>query len=390
MFNFIATAAFGLEAVVKREVESLGFSNIKGADGRIDFTGPIETIATANLWLRSADRLLLIVGQFNAVTFEELFEQTKTLPWQDWITKDGKFTVLAKSVKSKLFSVSDIQSIVKKAVVEKLKQTYPIEHFPEDGPEYTIQAAILKDTVTITIDTTGYRNGLHKRGYRAKSHGAPIKETMAAALILLSYWKPGRILLDPTCGSGTIPIEAAMIEKNIAPGLSRSFVSEAWPQIPPKVWKEARKQAYSAIDTKINAGSGPSPGGPLIFGSDIDPKAIELAQDNAIEAGVDDCIHFEQKPLSQVTLPGKYGVAISNPPYGERLGRMDEVQQLYNDMGRIFSDPTWSVYVLTSDEFFESEYKKKAHAKRKLFNGNIKSDYYQYHGERPQGTARRH
>ena len=379
--NLIATAAFGLEAVIKREAQALGFSDIAVLDGRVDFTGSLEVIAAANLWLRSADRVLLRMGQYNALTFDELFEKTKALNWADWIPKNGKFTVLGKSVRSKLFSVSDIQSIVKKAVVEKLKMTYHIERFPEDGPEYTIQAALLKDVVTITIDTTGARNGLHKRGYRARSTGAPLKETMAAALIQLSYWKPDRILLDPTCGSGTIPIEAALIAKNIAPGLSRSFVSEAWPQIPANIWKKARQSAYAAIDTTAE---------PLIFGSDIDPAAIELAQANAIEAGVDDCIQFAHMPLDKITLPGEYGVAISNPPYGERLGRMEEVQKLYVDMGRIFSDPTWSVYVLTSDEFFESAFSKKgrrANAKRKLFNGNIKTDYYQYYGKRPSKST---
>jgi len=372
--NLIATAAFGLEAVVKREVEALGFSNISVLDGRIDFEGNIDSVAKANLWLRSADRVLLRMGHFTALTFDELFEQTKALPWAEWIPKNGKFTVLGKSVRSKLFSVSDIQSIVKKSVVEKLKQSYNIAHFPETGPEYTIQAALLKDIVTLTIDTTGHRNGLHKRGYRETSAAAPLKETMAAALISLSYWKPNRIMLDPTCGSGTIPIEAALIAKNIAPGLSRSFVSESWPQISAKVWKDARRHAYSAMDTSAE---------PLIFGSDIDPSAIELARSNAIKAGVDDCIIFEHRPLDQISLPGEYGVVISNPPYGERLGRMQEVHQLYTDMSRIFSDPTWSVYILTSDEFFESAFGKKANAKRKLFNGNIKTDYYQYHGKRP-------
>ena len=372
--NLTATTAFGLEAIVKRESEALRFTDIAVKDGRIDFKGNVETIATANLWLRSADRILLRMGQFTALTFDELFEQTKALNWADWIPKNGKFTVLGKSVRSKLFSMSDIQSIVKKSIVEKLKQTYHIEHFPEDGAEYTVQASLLKDTATLTIDTTGVRMGLHKRGYRAKSAIAPIKETMAAALISLSYWKPDRVLLDPTCGSGTIPIEAALMAKNIAPGLSRSFVSETWPQIESQVWKNARQQAYTSINTFAE---------PLIFGSDIDPAAIELAKANAIEAGVDDCINFEQKPLEQVALPGKYGIAISNPPYGERLGRMNEVHQLYANMGRLFNDPTWSVYVLTSDEFFESAFGKKANAKRKLFNGNIKTDYYQYYGERP-------
>jgi len=370
-YKLIATAAFGLEAVVKREVQALGFTDISVLDGRIDFTGDI---CKANLWLRSADRVLLNMGQFKAFTFDELFEQTKALPWADWITKNGKFTVNAKSVRSKLFSLSDIQSIVKKAVVEKMKQTYKVERFTEDGPEYTIQAAILKDQVTITIDTTGARMGLFKRGYRANSAGAPLKETMAAALISLSYWKPGRILLDPTCGSGTIAIEAALMAKNIAPGLSRNFASEKWPQISATSWKEARKLAYSAIDMSAK---------PLIYASDIDGDAIALAQENAAEAGVDDCVNFEQKPLNQLNLPGEYGVAISNPPYGERLSRLQEVEELYSDMGKLFSNPTWSVYVLTSDEFFESAYGKRANAKRKLFNGNIKVDYYQYFGERP-------
>jgi len=373
--KLIATAAFGLEAVVKREVEALGFSDIKVLDGRVDFSGGIDAISSANLWLRSADRVLLNMGSFTALSFDELFEKCKALPWADWIPKHGKFTVLGKSVRcTKLFSVPDIQSIVKKSVVEKLKMTYHIDHFPENGPEYTIQAALLKDVATITIDTTGHRMGLHKRGYRENSAAAPLKETMAASLISLSYWKPDRILLDPTCGSGTIPIEAALIAKNIAPGLARSFVSEAWPQIPEKIWKEARKKAYAAIDSFAE---------PLIFGSDIDPAAIELAQANAIEAGVDDCIRFEKKPLNEIVLPGEYGVAISNPPYGERLGRMQEVQQLYADMGRVFNDATWSVYALTSDEFFEAAFGRRAKSKRKLFNGNIKTDYYQYPGRRP-------
>ena len=374
MCRYIATAAFGLEAVVKREVEGLGFSDISVLDGRVDFSGGLEAVAEANLWLRSADRVLLNMGCFTALSFDELFERTKAMPWADWIPQNGKFTVLAKSVKSKLFSLSDIQSIVKKAVVEKLRQSYPVERFPEDGPEYTIQAALLRDVATLTIDTTGARQGLHKRGYRAMSAAAPLKETMAAALILLSYWKPGRIFLDPCCGSGTLPIEAALIAKNIAPGLSRTFASEAWPQISKAVWKDARKKAYAAMDTQIE---------PMIFGSDIDPAAVELAQANAIEAGVDDCISFKQRPLSEIDLPGEYGVAIANPPYGERLGKMQEIHQLYADMGRVFHDPTWSVYALTSDEFFESAFGRKAKAKRKLFNGNIKTDYYQYPGKRP-------
>jgi len=377
--NLIATAAFGLEAIVKREVEALGFTDIKVQDGRIDFgvggKSVFEGIPKANLWLRCSDRVLLNMGEFKALTFDELFEKTKALDWGALIPKNGKFTVLAKAVRSQLMSLSDIQSIVKKAVVEKLKQKYNIEHFEEDGPEYTIQAAILKDTVTITIDTTGQRNALHKRGYRERAYEAPLKETMAAALISLSYWKPGRLLLDPTCGSGTLAIEAALMQKNIAPGLNRGFASEAWRQIPSGTWKEERKKAYSAIKLSTE---------PMIYASDIDPQAVEVAGNNAIEAGVDDCIVFEAKPLSEISLPGDYGIAISNPPYGERLGRMEEIHKLYSEMGSLFKNPTWSVYVLTSDEFFEESYGKRADKKRKLFNGNIKTDYYQYFGKRPK------
>lgn len=372
--DYIATAAFGLEAVVKREVARLGYQNIQVRDGRVDFTADISAAAEANLWLRSADRLLIKIGEFTAVTFDSLFEQTKALPWDEWITADGKFTVTGKSVRSGLLSVPDIQSIVKKAVVEKLKQKYKISWFAETGPDYTIQAALLKDTVTLTIDTTGAGRGLHKRGYRAKAARAPLKETMAAALIELSYWNRDRIFYDPVCGSGTLPIEAALIAKNIAPGLSRSFACEAWPQIDKRIWKDVRSAAYAAIKTEVE---------PQIFASDIDADAVALACDNAEKAGVDDCVHFEVMPLQNIVLPGEYGVVLANPPYGERLGQIKEVECLYADMGRVFKNPTWSVYVLTPDEFFEASYGRKADAKRKLFNGMIKTDYYQFIGMRP-------
>jgi putative N6-adenine-specific DNA methylase len=375
MHPFIATTAFGLEAVVKREVQALGFQNIQVLDGRVGFTAGLSAIAEANIRLRSADRLRLVMGEFNAVTYDALFEQTKALPWQDWIPLDGKFTVTGKSVKSGLYSVPDIQSIVKKAVVEKMKQKYPVSRFAETGAEYTIQAALLKDTATLTIDTTGTGRGLHKRGYRARAYAAPLKETMAAALIQLTHWNRGRILLDPCCGSGTIPIEAALLAKNIAPGLNRGFASEGWPQLDKNIWKEARAKAYADIKTETE---------PMIFASDINPEAVELAKANALEAGVDDCIRFEARPLADIMLPGSYGVAVVNPPYGERLGQVREVERLYGDMGRVFRDKTWSVYVLTADEFFESSYGRKADKKRKLFNGMIKTDYYQYTGQKPQ------
>lgn len=372
MLNLIATATFGLEATVKREVTRLGFKNINVLDGRVDFTGEASAVAEANLWLRSADRVLLNMGEFHAHTFDELFEKTKALPWEEWIPEDARFPVTGKSVKSTLYSVPDCQAIVKKAIVEKLKQTYHTEWFEETGPEYKIQVALLKDKVTLTIDTTG--PGLHKRGYREIAVTAPLKETLASALIELSYWKKDRIMLDPLCGSGTIPIECALMAKNIAPGLSRRFVSETWPQISKTVWREARTKAYAAIDVGLQ---------PQIYASDHDPHAVALAKRNAEKAGVDDCILFDVLPMKDCILPGKYGIMICNPPYGERIGEIREVEQLYRDMGAVLrKDDTWSAYVITSYEDFEKLYGKKADAKRKLFNGMIKTDYYQYFGRR--------
>ncbi|MCL2387107.1 MAG: class I SAM-dependent RNA methyltransferase [Defluviitaleaceae bacterium] len=381
MISLIATAAFGLEAVVKREVIALGFSDVKCLDGKVEFS-PVEgsslheAIARSNLWLRSADRVLLKLGEFTATTFDNLFEQTKALPWEEWIPVDGKFTVTGKSVRSGLFSVPDVQSIVKKAVVEKLRQTYNVEWFKETGAEYTIQVALLKDVATLTIDTTGAGNGLHKRGYRAKATRAPMKETMAAALIELTRYgeyaarsSGAKPFLDPCCGSGTLPIEAALIAKNIAPGLARKFAAEQWTTIEPKIWKEARSAAYGAIRTEVE---------PIIHAADKDPSAVELAKANAELAGVDDCIVFENRQVSQTVLPAEAGISIINPPYGERLGQIKEAEALYAELGNLFNPTKWSVYVITPDEFFETAYKKKARAKRKLFNGMIKTDYYQY------------
>ncbi|MDR0272457.1 MAG: class I SAM-dependent RNA methyltransferase [Clostridiales bacterium] len=370
MLSLIATAAFGLEATVKREVTALGFSDIKCLDGRVEFSPENLNagIARANLWLRSADRVLLKMGEFSATTFDELFEKTKSLPWEEWITADGQFTVTGKSVKSGLFSVPDVQSIVKKAVVEKLRQKYNVEWFKETGAEYTIQVALLKDIATLTIDTTGAKNGLHKRGYRERATRAPMKETMAAALIELAHYH-AQPFLDPCCGSGTLPIEAALIAKNIAPGLARKFAAEKWNVIPQKTWKEARAAAYSAIKTETE---------PIIHAADIDPSAVGLARANAELAGVDDVIVFHNRPVSQTVLPADTGIAIINPPYGERLGQIKEAEALYAQLGAIFNPTKWHVYVITPDEFFETAYKKRARAKRKLFNGMIKTDYYQY------------
>ena len=373
MTRLIATAAFGIESIVKWEVQNLGFADIKCDDRRVEFSPAhgmdiAEAIARANLWLRCADRVLVKLGAFKATTFDDLFEQVKALPWGDWIPKDGRFTVMGKTVQSGLYSTPDVQAITKKAVVEKLKQKYNVSWFSETGGEYTIRVSLLKDIATLTLDTTGVGQGLHKRGYREKANDAPLKETMAAALIDIARYKPKDVFFDPCCGSGTLPIEAALRAKNIAPGLSRKFASEAWQAVPKSIWKETRAAAYAAIKTDIQ---------PQIYASDIDPEVVALAKANAELAGVDDCIHFEVKPVNEASLPAERGIAIVNPPYGERLGKVKEVEQLYTDLGRLFK-AGWGVYVLTPDEFFETSFKRKARAKRKLFNGMIKTDYYQY------------
>ena len=371
--NFIATATFGLEATVKREITRLGCDITASADGRIDFTGDFADLARANFWLRASDRVLLKMGEFKATTFDELFEQTKALPWENFITSDGHFTVTGKSIKSGLFSVPDCQAIVKKAVVERLKTKYNIDWFPETGPIYKIQVALLKDMATLTIDTTGA--GLHKRGYRAVTSAAPIKETLAAAMIELSYWRKDRILLDPMCGSGTIAIEAAMMAKNIAPGLNREFVSEGWPQIDSKIWKNAREEARDKIN---NSNIAP------IFASDVDKELIAQAKANATAAGVADYIQFDVADVANIKLPGEYGVMITNPPYGQRLGEEGELRRIYAALRRLFpKGSTWSAYVITSDEDYERHFGRRANAKRKLFNGATKTDYYQYQGPRP-------
>ncbi|MBU5293463.1 class I SAM-dependent RNA methyltransferase [Anaerosalibacter bizertensis] len=371
--ELIATSTFGLESVVKREVLALGYEDIEVENGKVTFKCDEKAIPKANIWLRTADRVLLKMGEFKATSFEELFEKTKALPWEDWITEDGEFTVVGKAVDSKLMSVPDCQSIVKKAVVEKLKTKYNTEWFKETGAKFTIQVSILKDIVTLTIDTSG--EGLHKRGYRLESVEAPIKETLAAALVQLSFWNHERVLVDPFCGSGTIAIEAAMIGKNIAPGIQRNFVSEEWPRVKKEYWKDERISARKAIiqdrDLKIIA-------------SDIDKKAAKIAEENAFEIGVDDCIEFKTEDVLNLKLNDEYGVIISNPPYGERIGEKKEVEKLYRGIGKKFNKlDTWSIYILTSNTGFEKLYGKKADRRRKLFNGRIRVDYYQYYGPRP-------
>lgn len=371
--ELIATSTFGLESVVKREVLALGYEDIEVENGKVTFKCDEKAIPKTNIWLRTADRVLLKMGEFKATSFEELFEKTKALPWEDWITEDGEFTVVGKAVDSKLMSVPDCQSIVKKAVVEKLKTKYNTEWFKETGAKFTIQVSILKDIATLTIDTSG--EGLHKRGYRLESVEAPIKETLAAALVQLSFWNHERVLVDPFCGSGTIAIEAAMIGKNIAPGIQRNFVSEEWPRVKKEYWKDERISARKAIiqdrDLKIIA-------------SDIDKKAAKIAEENAFEIGVDDCIEFKTEDVLNLKLNDEYGVIISNPPYGERIGEKKEVEKLYRGIGKKFNKlDTWSIYILTSNTGFEKLYGKKADRRRKLFNGRIRVDYYQYYGPRP-------
>lgn len=369
-----ATAAFGVEATLKRELQRLGFEGIAVSDGRVDFQGDLEGIARANLWLRSANRVMLVMGEFEARSFDELFEGTKALPWGDWIGREAMFSVSGKSVRSGLYSVPDCQAIVKKAIVEKLRMLHTdVEWFAETGPKYNVQVSILKDIATITIDTTG--SSLHMRGYRKVAAPAPIKETLAAALIELSYWRPGRVLMDGVCGSGTIPIEAAMIARNIAPGSFRRFVCEAWPQMPAQIWVKERERANGlAVAAREQ---------PLIFAGDISAREVQAAMTNAEAAGVFGDIRFGVCALGDAVLPAESGIAIMNPPFGERMASASQAAELYRIMGRLFADDNWSVYVLTSDEDFERHYGKKADKKRKLFSGMIKTDYYQFHGKKP-------
>ncbi len=373
-FTLIATLSFGLEAVVKRELKALGFENIKASDGKVEFEAAPKDIPIPNLWLRSADRVWLKMGAFPAATFDELFEQTRALPWEEWITKDGKFTVTGKSVKSTLGSVRACQSIVKKAIVERLKEKYKIEWFEETGPEFTIQISMLRDLAQLAIDTSG--SGLHRRGYRVQAGQAAIKETLAAALVQLSFWNKDRLLVDPMCGSGTILIEAAMQARNIAPGLKKDFASEMWPNIPHKVWQQAREAARDAIDRDSEL---------EIFGYDINEAMIPACKANAKRAGVKRDIIFAQKDIRDLWIDQQYGIVISNPPYGIKLAELQELNQIYISMHRTFRKKKgWSLYILTADKKFPDYFKRaKPDRVRKLYNGTIEVNYYQYFGERP-------
>jgi len=374
--NLIATAVFGVEAVVSRELDWLGYTDKFVENGRVYFKGDLEAICKCNLWLRCSERILINVGQFKAETFEELFQGTKALPWEDWIGEFGAFPVDGKSIDSTLFSVSDCQAIVKKAIVERLKLKYKKDWFSEDGAKYKVEVGLLKNMVTLTIDTSGL--GLHKRGYRQQAGDAPIKETLACALLYISHWKPDRVLIDPMCGSGTIPIEAAMIAMNMAPGLKRSFVCENWSQFPRELWEKVRAEAQSAIktDAKIR-----------IYGSDIDYYTLCLAIDHAKLAGVENVIHLQKMDFRNISSRYKYGFIITNPPYGERLGDKNDADLLYKDMGKFFKTfDTWSFYIIVSSLNFEKLFNRKADKKRKLYNGTLQCNYYQFFGPKPPKT----
>ncbi len=377
-FELIATAAFGLEAVVAREVKQLGYDDVRVENGRVVFSGDEKAICRANIWLRSADRVLVKMGEFKATTFEQLFEETKALNWHDWLPEDANFPVEGKSINSTLFSVPDCQAIVKKAVVEKMKQKYQRSWFDEQGPRYTIEVGLLKDIATLTIDTSGA--GLHKRGYRQLVGQAPLKETLAAALISLSRWREDRALIDPFCGSGTIPIEAALTALNIAPGLKREFTASKWPNIPASLWQEAREEAKSLIRQDFSL---------KIIGTDIDAEALSLARHHARQAGVEQHIHFQQLPVKEIRSSHKYGWVLCNPPYGERLGEAREVAALYTEMKEAFKRlDTWSFYILTAYPEFEHLFGRRADKRRKLYNGRLECQFYQFFGPKPPRAAK--
>lgn len=373
--ELIAPCHFGLEAVLKREILDLGYDISEVEDGRVGFWGDAEAICRANIFLRTAERVLLKVGSFKATSYEELFENTRALDWENYIPENGKFWVAkAASVKSKLFSPSDIQSVMKKAMVRRMQQKYQVEWFSEDGAAYPVRVFLKKDVVTVGIDTSGV--SLHKRGYREVSGKAPITETLAAALIMLTPWRKERILVDPFCGSGTFPIEAAMMAANIAPGMNRSFTAESWANlIDKKLWYEAIDEANDLIDDQIETD---------IQGYDIDGDVVRMARQNAENAGVDHLIHFQERPVSAMSHPKKYGFIITNPPYGERLEEKEALPGLYREFGESFRKlDSWSAYMITSYEDAERYFGRKADKNRKIYNGMLKTYFYQFQGPKP-------
>ena len=374
-YELIAPCHFGLEAVLKKEILDLGYEISLVEDGRVTFIGDDEAVCRANIFLRTAERVLLKVGCFKAETFEDLFQGTRAIPWEEYIPEDGKFWVAkASSIKSKLFSPSDIQSIMKKAMVERLKKHYGVTWFPENGASYPLRVFLYKDMVTVDIDTSG--DSLHRRGYRTLTSKAPITETLAAALIMLTPWNRDRILVDPFCGSGTFPIEAAMLAANMAPGMNRSFLSEEWRNIiKRKCWYEAMDEANELVDTDIKVD---------IQGYDIDGDIVKAARANAESAGVADMIHFQQRPVSALSHPKKYGFIISNPPYGERIEDKSNLPALYREIGERYAAlDAWSMYLITSYEDTEKYIGRKADKNRKIYNGMMKTYFYQFMGPKP-------
>ena len=380
-FELLVPCHFGLEAVLKKEIYDLGYEISKVEDGRITFLGDEEAICRANIFLRTAERVMIQVGRFKATTFEELFQGIKAIPWEEYIPEDGKFWVKkASSINSKLFSPSDIQSIAKKAMVERMKQKYHKDWFAEDGAPYPVRIFLLKDEVTVAIDTSG--ESLHKRGYRTMTSKAPLTETLAAALILLTPWRPDRILVDPFCGSGTFPIEAAMIAANIAPGMNREFTAEKWTNlIDKKLWYECVQEAEDMIDTTVEVD---------IQGYDIDGDVIKAARENAKRAGVDHMIHFQQRAVADLRHPKKYGFVITNPPYGERLEEKADLPKLYSEIGTAYQNlDAWSMFLITSYEDTERYIGRKADKNRKIYNGMLKTYFYQFMGPKPPKRPRR-
>lgn len=371
-FELIVPCHFGLEAVMKKEILDLGYEVSQVEDGRVTFIGDAEAICRANIFLRTTERVLLKVGSFHAETFEDLFQGTRAIPWEEYLPKDAKFWVAkASSIKSKLFSPSDIQSIMKKAMVERMKKAYGIEWFPENGASFPLRVFLHKDTVTVALDTTG--ESLHKRGYRTLTSKAPITETLAAALIMLTPWKSDRILVDPFCGSGTFPIEAAMIAANMAPGMNREFLSEDWKHlIPRKCWYDAMDEANDLVDLSVQTD---------IQGYDIDGDIVRAARANAKAAGVDELIHFQQRSVSDLSHPKKYGFLITNPPYGERIEDKKNLPELYKTIGERFAElDSWSAYIITAYEDTERYFGRKADKNRKIYNGMMKTYFYQFLG----------
>lgn len=374
-FDLLVPCHFGLEAVLKREIYDLGYEITKVEDGRVTFEGDEEAICRANIFLRTAERVMIQVGRFKATTFEELFQGIKNLPWEEYIPEDGKFWVKkASSINSKLFSPSDIQSIAKKAMVERMKQKYHKEWFKEDGAAYPVRIFLLKDEVTVALDTSG--DSLHKRGYRTMTSKAPLTETLAASLIMLTPWRKDRILVDPFCGSGTFPIEAAMIAANVAPGMNRDFTAEEWTNlIDRKLWYECVKEAEDMIDTTVKVD---------IQGYDIDGDVIKAARENAKRAGVEHMIHFQQRAVADLSHPKKYGFIITNPPYGERLEDKADLPELYTQIGQAYQKlDSWSMFLITSYTDTEKYIGRKADKNRKIYNGMLKTYFYQFLGPKP-------